>query len=98
MKSDTFVSEEKIKGQGVRKRLFLLSDEEDEIKEKETKLGSYQSNHFSEPQIPSKATILLIWCQMSLKCSYPRRMCFGKNKESNTFKDWERFSSIYQGL
>lgn len=94
MKSNTLVSEEKNERTGST-RLFLLSDKEDEVKGKETKLGSYQSNYFSEPQIPLKATILLIWCQMSLKCSYSRRMCFGKNKESNIFKDWERFSSIY---
>lgn len=34
MKYDTLVSEKKMKGQGGRKGLFLLSDERDEVKEK----------------------------------------------------------------
>lgn len=66
-------------------------------KEKETKMDSYQSNYLSVLQIPLKTTILLIWCQMPLKCSYPRKVCFWKNKESNTFKGWRKFSSIYLG-
>lgn len=60
-------------------------------------MDSYQSNHLSVLQIPLTATILLIWCQMSLKCSYPRKVCFWKNRESNTFKGWRKFSSIYLG-
>lgn len=95
VKSDTLVSGKRNERTGERKGLFLLSDLRDAVKEKETKMGPYQSNPFSELHIPLKATILLVWCQMSLKCSYPRRVCFGKDEESNIFKSWGKFSSIY---
>lgn len=48
MKSDTLVSEKNNERTERKKGVVLLSGKRDEVKEKETKLSSYQSKHFSE--------------------------------------------------
>lgn len=51
-----------------------------------------QSNHGTVLPIPLKATVLLIWCQMPLKCFYPRKVCFfERTRKATHLKAGENF-------